>query len=147
MLKPLPLTALVVLTFVAMLAPASAQTIYRRLPVKEYRDKMKAAWIGQIAGVSWGAPTEFKWRDQMIPEDKMPKWRPAMINDAFGQDDLYVEMTFLRTMEEYGLDCSIRQAGIDFANSGYPLWCLNNLPPPDYWDRMRFGPKLAALST
>ncbi len=63
-----------------------------------------------------------------------------MINDAFGQDDLYVEMTFLRSMEQYGLDVSIRQAGIDFANSGYPLWCANNagrnnlrdgIAPPD----------------
>ncbi len=112
----------------------------RRLSVKEYRDKMKAGWIGQIAGVSWGAPTEFKWKDQIIPADKMPVWQPSMINDAFGQDDLYVEMTFLRSLEQYGLDVSIRQAGIDFANSGYPLWCANaagrnnlrlGIAPPD----------------
>ena len=38
------------------------------------------------------------------------------------RDDIYVEMTFLRTLEVHGLDCSIRQAGIDFANSGYRLW-------------------------
>ena len=70
----------------------------------------------------------------------MPKWKPGMINNAFGQDDLYVEMTFLRSMEQYGLDVPIRQAGIDFANSGYPLWCANNagrtnlrrgIAPPD----------------
>jgi hypothetical protein len=41
-----------------------------------------------------------------------------MINQ-FGQDDIYVEMTFLRTLELHGFDVSIRQAGIDFANSGY----------------------------
>ncbi len=113
---------------------------YRRLGVQEYRDKMKGGWIGQIAGVSWGAPTEFQYLEQIIPEDKMPKWRPEMINDAFGQDDLYVEMTFLRTMELYGLDCSLRQAGIDFANSEYPLWHANmagrrnlraGIAPPD----------------
>jgi hypothetical protein len=112
----------------------------RRLPVKEYRDKMKGGWIGQIAGVSWGAPTEFKWRDQIIAAEKMPAWKPSMINDAFGQDDLYVEMTFVRSLEQYGLDVSIRQAGIDFANSQYPLWCANNagrsnlrrgIAPPD----------------
>jgi hypothetical protein len=49
-------------------------------------------------------------------------------------------MTFLRTLEQHGLDCSIRQAGIDFANSGYPLWCANQegrknlrrgIAPPD----------------
>ncbi|MBE3070281.1 MAG: ADP-ribosylglycohydrolase family protein, partial [Planctomycetes bacterium] len=113
---------------------------FRRLGVKEYRDKMKAGWIGQIAGVSWGAPTEFKFAEKIIPEDKVPAWQPRMINDAFGQDDLYVEMTFLRSMEQYGLDVPIRQAGIDFANSGYPLWCANNagrtnlragIAPPD----------------
>jgi hypothetical protein len=112
----------------------------RRLPLKEYRDKVKAGWIGQIAGVSWGAPTEFKWRDQIIPVDKVPAWEPRMINDAFGQDDLYVEMTFLRSLEQFGLDVPIRQCGIDFANSGYPLWCANDagrrnlrrgIAPPD----------------
>lgn len=117
-----------------------ASAAERRLPINEYRDKMKGGWIGQIAGVSWGAPTEFKWRDQIIPEDKMPKWKPSMINDAFGQDDLYVEMTFLRSLEQYGIDVPIRQAGIDFANSRYPLWCANNagrtalrkgIAPPD----------------
>ena len=122
-----------------LLAEQSGVT-YRRLPVKEYRDKMKAGWIGQIAGVCWGAPTEFKYLERIIPENEMPKWKPEMINDAFGQDDLYVEMTFLRTMEEHGLDVSIRQAGIDFANSGYPLWHANvggrrnlrsGIAPPD----------------
>jgi hypothetical protein len=135
------LTTLTYCTFTAVcLAPAQGAETVRRLSVKEYRDKMKAGWIGQIAGVAWGAPTEFRFKDQIIPEDKMPKWRPAMINDAFGQDDLYVEMTFLRSLEQYGLDVSIRQAGIDFANSGYPLWCANNagrvnlrkgIAPPD----------------
>ena len=123
-----------------LLAQEQPGTTYRRLPVKEYRDKMKAGWIGQIAGVSWGAPTEFKYMERIIPEKEMPKWKPEMINDAFGQDDLYVEMTFLRTMEVHGLDCSIRQAGIDFANSGYPLWHANvegrknlraGIAPPD----------------
>ena len=116
------------------------ETQFRKLPVEVYRDKMKGGWIGQIAGVCWGAPTEFKWCNKIIPEADMPVWKPEMINDAFGQDDLYVEMTFLRSLEEYGLDVSIRQAGIDFANSEYPLWCANNagrtnlragIAPPD----------------
>ncbi len=120
--------------------PTGVQAGYRHLSVTDYRDKMKAGWVGQIAGVSWGAPTEFKYRDTIMPEDAMPAWQPGMINDAFDQDDLYVEMTFLRTMEQHGLDCSIRQAGIDFANSGYRLWCANDagrknlrngIAPPD----------------
>ena len=98
---------------------------FRRLGVKTYVDKMTAGWIGQMAGVAWGFPTEFKFNGRIIPEQKVPKWRPEMVNNAFDQDDLYVEMTFLRTLEIYGLDASIRQAGIDFANSGYRLWWEN----------------------
>ncbi|MBW7863239.1 MAG: ADP-ribosylglycohydrolase family protein [Candidatus Hydrogenedentes bacterium] len=97
---------------------------YRRLSMNEYLDKMKAAWVGQMAGVGWGGPTEFNFNGVVIPEDKMPGWEPGMINQ-FHQDDIYVEMTFVRTLEEHGWDVDIRQAGIDFANSGYPLWHAN----------------------
>ena len=130
----------ILITLVAAHVRGAEPTEYRRLSVSEYRDKMKAGWIGQMAGVSWGAPTEFKYHDRIIPETEMPKWQPRIINDAFEQDDLYVEMTFVRSMEQYGLDVSIRQAGIDFANSGYNLACANlagrenlrkGIAPPD----------------
>jgi hypothetical protein len=98
----------------------------RRILVSEYRDKMMAGWIGQMAGVGWGAPTEFGHKGEIIPSDKVPEWVPKMVN-VFGQDDLYVEMTFLRTLEEYGFDVSMKQAGIDFANSGYMLWHANRI--------------------
>lgn len=129
---------LVLLATVACSMASAGPT--RRLSVAEYRDHMMGAWIGQIAGVSRGAPTEFRWQDRIIPEAEMPAWKPSMINDAFGQDDLYVEMTFVRTLEKYGYGCSIRRAGIDFANSRYSLWCANNagrtnlrkgIAPPD----------------
>ncbi|MDR2849198.1 MAG: ADP-ribosylglycohydrolase family protein, partial [Verrucomicrobiota bacterium] len=128
------------LTLVLLMAAGAAAAEERRLSVDDYRDRMKGGWIGQIIGVVWGAPTEFKFNDTIIPEDKVPRWEPAMINNAFGQDDLYVEMTFLRSLEEHGLDVSIRQAGIDFANSEYMLWCANaagrgnlrkGIAPPD----------------
>lgn len=111
----------------------------RSITVTDYVDKMKAGWVGQMAGVGWGGPTEFKYKGEIIPEDKMPQWKPVKINQ-FQQDDIYVEMTFLRTLELYGFDCSIRQAGIDFANSGYRLWHANRygrdnlrkgIAPPD----------------
>jgi len=120
-------------------AAGAAPGAFRRLPLEEYRDRMKAGWIGQMAGVGWGGPTEFKWKGQIIPEEKMPAWKPGLINQ-FNQDDIYVEMTFLRTLEEHGFGVSIRQAGIDFANSGYPLWHANKagrdnlrkgIAPPD----------------
>jgi hypothetical protein len=111
----------------------------RRISVVDYVDKMKAGWVGQMAGVGWGGPTEFHYKGVIMPADKVPQWEPEMINQ-FGQDDIYVEMTFLRTLEQYGMDCSHRQAGIDFANSGYNLWHANKhgrdnlrkgIAPPD----------------
>ncbi len=119
--------------------PWAAGQSVRRLPVKVYEDKMKAGWIGQMAGVGWGGPTEFRYKGEIIPLEKMPKWQPKLINQ-FNQDDIYVEMTFLQTLDQHGLDCSLRQAGIDFANSGYPLWHANKagrdnlrsgIAPPD----------------
>ena len=91
----------------AGLLPSVRGQEFHRLPIREYRDKMKAGWIGQIIGVSWGAPTEGRYR-QIMPEDKMPPFRDTLVNDAFGQDDLYVEMTFLRSLEQYGLEVSQR---------------------------------------
>jgi hypothetical protein len=97
---------------------------YRRISVDTYMDKVKAGWIGQMVGVGTGGPTEFNWKGEIIPEAKIPDWDPVMVNQ-FNQDDIYVEMTFLRTLEKYGFDVSIRQAGIDFANSQYALWHAN----------------------
>ena len=56
---------------------ALGQGKFRRLPVKVYADRMKAGWVGQMAGVGWGAPTEFKWKGQIIPADRMPTWSPG----------------------------------------------------------------------
>jgi len=120
-------------------AQSSAQ--FRRISVAEYLDKMKGGWVGQMAGVGWGGPTEFRHRGHIIEDGccEMPKWKPELINQ-FRQDDIYVEMTFIRTLEQYGFDVDIRQAGIDFANSGYNLWHANRygrenlrkgIAPPD----------------
>ncbi len=51
--------------------PVDAQQ-FRRLSLADYRDKMAGGWIGQMAGVGWGGPTEFKFKGEIIPQDKMP---------------------------------------------------------------------------
>jgi len=142
-MKKIALTGLFVLTIFAGCEENAIQeeavVTYRRISVDEYLDKMKAGWVGQMAGVGWGGPTEFRWKGAIMPAEKMPQWKPKMINQ-FKQDDIYVEMTFIRTLELHGLDVDIRQAGIDFANSGYRLWHANRcgrenlrkgIAPPD----------------
>ena len=67
--------ALVVLVSAIFVRPApAAEQQFRRLPVKEYRDKMKAGWIGQIIGVSWGRadrgalqPDHARGQDAAVP--------------------------------------------------------------------------------
>ena len=136
------LIVVAVISDLIMVAPgdcAAAVTPLRRIAVKDYVDKMKAGWIGQMAGVGWAGPTEFRFKGLIMPEDKVPNWNPKRINQ-FRQDDIYVEMTFLRTLELHGFDVSIRQAGIDFANSQYGLAHANRagrdnlrrgIAPPD----------------
>ncbi len=120
-----------------LLSPLSGDA--RRISADAYVDKMKGGWVGQMAGVGWGAPTEFRYQGVIMPANEVPAWSPRMVNQ-FQQDDIYVEMTFLRTLELYGLGVSMRQAGIDFANSGYQLWHANQagrgnlrsgIAPPD----------------
>ena len=113
---------------------------FRRIPVKEYVEKMKSGWVGKMVGCAWGAPTEFKYLEKIIPADQMPAWDENMVNTTDGQDDLYVQMTFMESLDKYGLNVTSRQAGIDFSNSTYELWHANRagrdllrkgIAPPD----------------
>jgi len=45
---------------------------YRTISVDEYKSKMQAGWLGQMAGVGWGAPTEFKFNGVIIPGRQSP---------------------------------------------------------------------------
>ncbi len=133
------LFSVIICTTTSSLATEGDAQKFSRISVDEYRDKMAAGWIGQMAGVGWGAPTEFRFNGRIIPKNKVPRWKPELINQ-FKQDDIYVEMTFLATLERYGFDVSIRQAGADFGNSRYQLWHANKagrdnirkgIAPPD----------------
>jgi len=139
--RKMPKIRQVLMVVVCLLGPAGAWAgeKHRTLSLEDYVDKMKAGWIGQMAGVGWGAPTEFRVKGEIMPPGRVPTWKPGMINQ-FRQDDLYVEMTFVRTLEIHGFDVPIRQAGIDFAKTGYRLWHANRcgrdnlrkgIAPPD----------------
>src|SRR5689334_453726 len=80
-------------SFGASNAQDNASPQFRRLDVETYRQKMKAGWLGQMMGVAFGAPTEFRYLNGIIPESDLPRLRPGMINEAFNEDNLYVEMT------------------------------------------------------
>jgi len=102
-----------------------------RLDKDCYMDKCKGAWAGQMAGVMFGMPYEwapgcegFRFPGRPILEELEP-WKPERIHAAVNNDDCYVEMTFLKALENHGLDITRKQAGIAFARTTYDLWHAN----------------------
>ena len=106
----------------ACVAASGEETV--RLSKERYLDKCKGAWAGQMAGVCFGAPYEFRSNAKPITDTLRP-WEPDRITGAIMQDDCYVEMTFLKAIEEYGLDITFEQAGLAFADTEYRLWHAN----------------------
>jgi hypothetical protein len=95
------------------------------MPVSRLEDKIRGGWAGQMIGVSFGAPTEFRYLGTIVPEEDLPKWRPEMVKDALDQDDLYVDMTLAAVLDEKGLDATTDDFGAMFRNAKYHLWHAN----------------------
>ncbi len=105
-------------------APAAAPPAMRAIARAELEDRVRGGWAGQMIGVSFGAPTEFK-SNGVIIEGDLPAWTPDRIANAIDQDDLYVEMTFAEVMDRIGLDATTEQYGEAFRTSKYNLWHAN----------------------
>lgn len=86
-------------------------------------DKIKGGWAGQMIGVSYGAPTEFRAQGRIYEEAL--EWRPEMIENALNQDDLYVEITFASVLDKIGLNATTVHFGEAFRTTKYPLWHAN----------------------
>ncbi len=86
-------------------------------------DKIRGGWAGQMFGVVYGAPTEFRARGKMYDAEKVGT--PAELKGALDQDDLYVEMTLAEVMDRNGLDATAQDYGELFRDSKYRLWHAN----------------------
>ncbi len=109
----------------------------RRIPVDEWRDKMQAAWIGKMSGVGLGIATEFRYSHRIVPDSMMPVWRPETVNEGYNQDDMYLSLYSLRTLDRRGLDVSPREAYLDRADLQFEYGGRNRtmlegrIAPPD----------------
>jgi len=104
----------------------------KTMPVRELKDKIAGGWAGKMIGVSYGAPTEFRAKGVMY-EDQL-NWIPEMVRNSLRQDDLYVQMSFMMTMDKYGIDAPAEKFAESFANAGYQLWCANVQSRKNYFD-------------
>lgn len=98
---------------------------FKELTLDELRDRVEGGWAGQMIGVSYGAPTEFKYQGRIMAEDELPEWSDERLRNSIHQDDLYVEMTFAKVLDEVGLDATTADFGAMFRDSRYALWHAN----------------------
>jgi hypothetical protein len=95
------------------------------ISLNDLRDRIEGGWAGQMVGVAYGYPTEFVYNQRIVPEEDMPKWTPDMVANALDQDDLYVEMTFAKVLDDKGLDATTQDFGNLWKNAKYRLWHAN----------------------
>jgi hypothetical protein len=99
---------------------------------KTLKDKIAGGWAGKMIGVTFGAPTEF--RAQGVTYNGPITWKPADVSGSLWQDDLYVQLTFLMTMDQFGINAPAKLFQKLFARSGYQLWHANVQARKNYYD-------------
>ena len=110
---------------------------FRSLSPEVLKDKIAGGWAGKMIGVTYGAPTEFRAQNRIYADSV--KWVPANSKESMWQDDIYVQLTFLMTMDKYGIEAPVKKFHEIFAKSGYPLWHANMQARKNYYDSI-FAP-------
>ncbi|HZT33557.1 MAG TPA: ADP-ribosylglycohydrolase family protein [Bryobacteraceae bacterium] len=113
-----------VLIAAGLLAGAGPVSRYREIPLAELHDRIAGGWAGQMIGVSFGAPTEFR-SNARINDASLPAWTPERVSNSLQQDDLYVDMTFAQVLDDKGLDATTEDFGAMFREARYSLWHAN----------------------
>lgn len=110
---------------------------FKTLSPEVLRDKIAGGWAGKMIGVTYGAPTEFRALGQIFTDSI--KWNTSDIKGSMWQDDIYVQLTFLMSMDKYGIDAPAKKYQEMFAKAGYMLWHANMQARKNYYDSI-FAP-------
>lgn len=94
------------------------------------KDKIKGAWAAQTIGVTFGAPIEFRYNSTMVQDNQRIAWNDSSLYTEFRDrpgtyDDIYMDLTFMKVIEDNGLDASAQTFAQAFANADYKLWFAN----------------------
>jgi hypothetical protein len=106
----------------------------QKMSIETLRDKIAGGWAGKMIGVAYGAPTEF--RAQGRTYDDPIAWQSEQVKGSLWQDDLYVQMSFMMTMDKYGIDAPAEKFAESFAKAGYRLWHANVQARKNFQDDM-----------
>ena len=94
---------------------SEAQSGSKSISVKELRDKIAGAWVGQMIGNIYGLPHENKYVSAPGDESKWPYGYTKNLDKlrkyegAFSDDDTDVEYMYLLNMEKYGYEPTYEQ--------------------------------------
>ena len=89
-----------------LMISAAASGADRRISLAEYRDKVHAAWMGQVIGASFGFAFEGKARNVSEQDHYLTNYTAAVVDD-----DYYYEMVALYGFERFGLGMTVEQLG------------------------------------
>ena len=118
------------MAFTSCNSQKSADT--RTISAEVLKDKIAGGWAGKMIGVTYGAPTEFNAAGKTY-EDPI-KWVPSDVKGSIWQDDIYVQLTFLMAMDQYGIDAPAKKFQELFAKAGYQLWHANVQARKNFYD-------------
>jgi len=105
---------------------------YKSMPKATMEDKVRGAWAGKMIGVMYGRSMEFKATGTTYDDEIL--WKPQMVENALLEDDIYGQLSFMMTMERYGLDVSADSLAGNFARAGFPLCHANLQSRKNYFD-------------
>ena len=118
---------------------------YVTMSQEELKDKIMGAWALQTIGVTYGGPTEFRYKKMIIPDSIEIVWNDTLMYHWMTRipglyDDIYMDLTFVEVFEKEGLDAPASAHGKAYANAEYMLWhanqqgrynILNGIMPPE----------------
>jgi len=131
------LTSLFAISILIFASCKNQPSGYKTIDADVLKDKIAGGWAGKMIGVTYGAPTEFRAQGEIYTDSI--KWKPSDVKGSMWQDDIYVQLTFMMTMDKYGMDAPVKKFQEMFAKAGYPLWHANVQSRKNYYDSI-FAP-------
>ncbi len=127
-----------------VLKSIKTEDVYKTFSKEQLKDKIRGGWAGQTIGVTFGGPTEFRFKGTMIQDYQKMIWHDHYIKEIFEADpglydDVYLDITFVNILEKVGLNAPVDAFALEFANEDYKLWhanqaarynILNGIMPP-----------------
>ncbi|MFA5817828.1 MAG: ADP-ribosylglycohydrolase family protein [Bacteroidales bacterium] len=138
MMKTKILTIFLTFTLLILTSCNNQSSEFRTIKADILKDKIAGGWAGKMIGVTYGAPTEFRAQAKIYSDSI--KWKPSDVKGSIWQDDIYVQLTFMMTMDKYGIDAPAKKFQEIFAKAGYHLWHANVQARKNYYDSI-FAPE------